>query len=181
MERRVERSRYFRFDDSYLGVRRERLLGDISGRRLTHPGLAGVPTPSTLHPRGVATSAGCPHRKSPRECLLLCDVISVTTERPSPRGDFSAAARRTSIDSAMPVAMSSTPGTLSGQTLTHRSITSAWEVTVIVNPQPSTSGSAVYMPMTLAPAQYAFAGFPDTKETVPWQLGDRHRARPKPL
>ena len=52
MERRVERSRYFRFDGWYLRVRRERLLGDISGRRLTHPGLAGFPTPSTLHPRG---------------------------------------------------------------------------------------------------------------------------------
>ena len=35
-------------------VRRERLLGAISGRRLTHPGLAGFPTTLTLHPGATA-------------------------------------------------------------------------------------------------------------------------------
>ena len=32
-------------------VRRERMLAEISGERLTHPGLAGFPTPLTVHPR----------------------------------------------------------------------------------------------------------------------------------
>ena len=34
----------------HLRVRRERLLGAVSGRRLTHPGLAGFPTALTIHP-----------------------------------------------------------------------------------------------------------------------------------
>ena len=60
MERRVERSRYFRFDDSYLRVRRERLLGDISGRRLTHPGLAGFPNTVNATPKGGRDVGGMP-------------------------------------------------------------------------------------------------------------------------
>src|SRR4030088_199102 len=51
-------------------VRGERLLGAVSGRRLTHPGLAGFPTPSTLHPDRVALSRGtrcrCFHRRGRR-------------------------------------------------------------------------------------------------------------------
>lgn len=58
MKQRVGRSKYFRFDGWYLRVRRERLLGGFSGRRLTHPGLAGFPTPSTLHPRWYGDVGG---------------------------------------------------------------------------------------------------------------------------
>ena len=43
----------------------------------------------------------------------------------------------------MSVAMSLTAGTLSGHTHTLRSITSPWEISVMFNPQPSTSGAAV--------------------------------------
>ncbi len=53
----------------------------------------------------------------------------------------------------MPVAMSLTAGTLSGQTHTLRSITSPWEISVMFNPAPSISGAAVCMPTILAPAQ----------------------------
>jgi hypothetical protein len=34
------------------------LLGAVSGRRLTHPGLAGFPTSLTVHPDVVVTGIG---------------------------------------------------------------------------------------------------------------------------
>ena len=34
---------------------RERMLGKSGAERLTHPGLAGFPTPSTVHPSAVST------------------------------------------------------------------------------------------------------------------------------
>src|SRR6476660_10071273 len=42
----------------HLRVRRERLLGGVSGGRLTHPGLAGFPTPLTIHPGCVLPVGG---------------------------------------------------------------------------------------------------------------------------
>src|SRR6185369_7856161 len=129
--------------------------------------------------RTVTSEYRC--RQWPRGCLVACDVISDTTERPRPRGDFAAAARSTPTDSAIPVAMSLTSGTLSGQAHTHRSITSAWDVTVMVSPQPCISGAAVCIPTTLAPAQYVGPGLPDAKATMPWHLGARDRARPSPV
>src|SRR5260370_27908904 len=69
-------------------------------------------------------------------------------------------------ESTMPVAMSLTAGTLSGHTHTLRSITSPWEISVMFNPQPSTSGAAVCMPTTLAPAQYTCTGGPELVEAI---------------
>ena len=64
MERRVERSRYFRFDGCYLRVRRERLLGDISGRRLTAFRTGWVPNTINGTPRACRDVGGTSHAKS---------------------------------------------------------------------------------------------------------------------
>lgn len=50
-------------DGCYRRVRRERMLGAISGERLTQPGLAGFPTCSTLHPGTLGCDAD--HRPDP--------------------------------------------------------------------------------------------------------------------
>src|SRR6476619_3580438 len=42
----------------HLRVRRERLLGAVSGRQLTHPGLAGFPTCWRIHPGCVRHRSG---------------------------------------------------------------------------------------------------------------------------
>ena len=81
----------------------------------------------------------------------------------------------------MSVAMSLTAGTLSGHTHTLRSITSPWEISVMFNPQPSTSGAAVCMPTTLAPAQYTGTGGPEIVEAMPWQIGVNRCDRPSPV
>jgi hypothetical protein len=53
MDKRVKRSRCFRFDGWYLRVRRERLLGGFSGRGLTHPGIGWVPNALNPTPQEV--------------------------------------------------------------------------------------------------------------------------------
>ena len=55
----------------YRRVRRERLLGEISGRRLTHPGLAGFPTLLTLHPRVGRDVGGTRWPRMSRPHLLV--------------------------------------------------------------------------------------------------------------
>ena len=49
------------------------------------------------------------------------------------------------------------------------------------NPQPSTSGAAVCMPTTLAPAQYTGTGGPEIVEAMPWQIGVNRCDRPSPV
>ena len=44
----------------YRHVRRERLLGEVRAEELTHPGLAGFPTSSTLHPCDLPGRRGTP-------------------------------------------------------------------------------------------------------------------------
>ena len=45
-------------DGCHLRVRLERLLGAVSGNRLTHPGLAGFPTDLTIHPQARRYETG---------------------------------------------------------------------------------------------------------------------------
>jgi hypothetical protein len=93
----------------HLRVRRERLLGAVSGRRLTHPGLAGFPTPMTIHPgagrdvpwttwshrssHSLATSTriasrtdanlSCSVKAVVRQCLWMCSASAVDDSRPA--------------------------------------------------------------------------------------------------
>ena len=61
----------------HLRVRRERLLGEVSGGRLTHPGLAGFPTPLTIHtgcvlPVGGTSGLKC---RAPTDVRIVLSVI----------------------------------------------------------------------------------------------------------
>jgi hypothetical protein len=58
-------------------VRRERLLSNISGEWLTHPGLAGFPTLSTLHP-------ACAAHVQAQPLAPLGGVRSVNRDQPGP-------------------------------------------------------------------------------------------------
>lgn len=84
------RSRVIPFSGCHRRIRRERVLGAISGEPLVHPGLTGFPTRSTLHPwskrdrgRKSSRARALRQKQSVAERVSIAEVDAPATTEPA--------------------------------------------------------------------------------------------------